>query len=118
MNHHSTNLLEKCNHTNIDDEKIIHTLNQRYEIFIRTLDQLSISLKRILNTSLHQNHHYIDSDSNKQRRIFVSSSNSISKRKHKKISKKFVKQQQMPKLDIRVSCPEHLTKQQPNVHIN
>ncbi|CAF2901070.1 unnamed protein product [Rotaria sp. Silwood2] len=114
-NHLSVYQPEKVNQNNLYYEKAIHTLNQRYEYFLQTLDRLQISFGQIANIISHNNRN-INSLTNNDRETSKSSF-STNKRNNKKHLHQSIKHR-MPKLYITVSCAEHRTQQQPSLKIN
>jgi hypothetical protein len=109
-NYNNNQSIIDINHNDLNYEKAVCTLNQRYEYFLQTLDRLQTSFEQTIK---NQN---INSISNSEKDTLTVSS-ATSKRSNKKHLSKSSKQR-MPKIFITVSCTEHLTQQQPNIKIN
>jgi hypothetical protein len=98
------------NNNNLRHEEAIRTLNQRYEYFLQTLDQLRISFER---TTKDYN---INSISNSERETSTVSSVRTKRSNKSHLYKR--SKRRMPKISITVSCAEHLTQQQPNIKMS
>lgn len=107
-NNNNNQSLIDINHNDLHYERAIHTVNQRYEYFFQTLDQLRKSVEQKTH---NQNINSISKDT-------LTIPSSTSKRSNKKHLSKSNKQR-MPKVFITVRCREHMMQQQqPNVKIN
>ena len=99
---------DKLNYNREYYERTIRTLNQRYEYFLQTLEQLQISFGQLVSAISHKNHN-INSISNSKREIylpsFVTNKQNNKKHLHRSIKRR------MPKVYVTVSCGEHLTQQ-------
>ena len=91
-------------------EIAVRRINQRYEDFLQTLDQLQTS---VAQTMTHRNVNAAG-ESEKNTLTVPPPVRKRSKKKHSHSSRK----QRMPKVLITVSCAEHLTKQRPNIRLN
>jgi hypothetical protein len=101
------NSSRKVNHNDLNYESVVHTLNQRYEYFLKTLDRLRTSFEQTTKN------HNINSISNSEKDTLTISSTTSNKKHLYKSNKR-----RMPKVYITVSCSEHRTQQQPNIKIN
>jgi hypothetical protein len=94
----------QSDHSDLNHEKAVCILNQRYEYFLQTLDRLRTSFEQTTKN------HNINSISNSEKDTLTLSV-ATSNKKHLNKSNK----RRMPKIFITVSCTEHLTQQQPNI---
>ena len=97
----------KENRSILYHDRAVRMLNQRYEYFLQTLDQLQ-----------KQTHisHNTNSISNSEKDGSILSSVTSRRKKRKYLQK--LNKRRMPKINITVSCTEHRTQQQPNIKMN
>lgn len=107
VNNNNNQSLIDINHNDLNYEKVVRTVNQRYEYFLQTLDRLRTSVEQTIQ---NQN---INSISNSEKDTLTISSISSKRSNKKRLSKS--NKRQMPKVFINVRCQEHLIQQQPNI---